>query len=178
MRSFGSSFSALCRVMMAALCLIAWRGPVHADEVRDVYMWVADELQIDSVPDMPSVHFVDKESLHAAFKEGNQAAISHWVEQYGEDQAHRIMTHYLQGMQGLFISNSESIYIFALLPPCRRRSVLAHEFTHFFQFLTDGEISLDQYDSDILHLMREMKAYQIEKKYLAGYCSDYENVVF
>ena len=47
-----------------------------------------------------------------------------------------------------------------------------------FQYFTDGEISMDQYDCDILQLVREMQAYKIEKKFMAEHCVDYGNVVF
>ena len=37
---------------------------------------------------------------------------------------------------------------------------------------------MDQYDCDILQLVREMQAYKIEKKFMAEHCVDYGNVVF
>jgi len=178
MQSAKSSLWIVCRVLMLAACLIAWFGHAHADEETEVYMWVAGEMQIGSVPAMPYIHFVDKDGLKAAFKQSNHESLNRWEAQYGEAQAQQIMNRYLQGMVGLFISNSDAIYVYALLPPCRRRATLAHEFCHFFQFFTDGEISLDQYDSDILHLVREMAAYKLEKKYMAEQCGDYGNVVF
>ena len=178
MRSVKSPLSILCRVLVLASCLIASFGRAHADEDSEVYLWVAAEMEIGSVPAMPPIHFVDKDSLREAFKENNQESFIRWEEQYGEAQALQIMSRYLQGMVGLFSSNTETIFVYAYLPPCRRRATLAHEFCHFFQYFTDGEISLDQYDSDILHLVREMEAYKIEKKYMAEHCMDYGNVVF
>ena len=178
MQSAKRSLSSVCRVLILAACLIARFGHACADENTEVYMWVAEEMEIGSVPAMPYIHFVDKDSLQVAYMENNHESIVRWEAQYGQAQAQQIMNRYLKGMVGLFISNSDSIYIYALLPPCRRRATLAHEFCHFFQYFTEGEISLDQYDSDILQLVREMQAYKIEKKYMAEHCVDYGNVVF
>jgi len=172
MQSAKRSLSSVCRVLMLASCLIAWFGHVHADEDTEVYKWVADEMEIGSVPAMPYIHFVDKDSLQAVFKASNLESFIQWEAQYGEAQAQRIMNRYLQGMVGLFDTNSETIFIYEYLPPCHRRATLAHELCHFFQYFTDGQISLDQYDSDILHLVREMQAYKIEKKYMAEHCMD------
>jgi hypothetical protein len=178
MRSANRCLSSVCRVLMLTAFLIAWFGHAHADEETQVYMWVADEMQIGSVPAMPYIHFVDKDSLQAAFKDSNHASFIRWEAQYGEAQALQIMGRYLQGMVGLFVANTETIFVYQYLPPCRRRATLAHEFCHFFQYFADGELSLDQYDSDILHLVREMQAYKIEKKYMAEQCVDYGHVVF
>ena len=117
------------RALTLGLYLAAGIGqPAEADEVEDIYRYVADEMAVEKVPAPPQVYFVDNDTLQAAFQESNQAALLRWETQYGENEARRLMHRYMQGMVGLFISRSETIYVDATLPPCRQRAVLAHEF--------------------------------------------------
>jgi predicted SprT family Zn-dependent metalloprotease len=178
MQTIKCLLAAICRIAMLLLCLIAWSSQAGADEVKDVYAWVAEEMDISTIPPLPRIRFVDKDDLRAAFEQSNHPSFIRWQAQYGQPRARQIMNRYLQDIVGLFVAHSNTVYVYALLPPCRRRAILAHELCHYFQYVTKGKINPDRYDADILHMLREMEAYKLEKKYQDGHCLDYQNVVF
>jgi len=160
------------QALMLSLCLAVGIGhPGEAGEIEDVYLYVAGEMALEKVPAPPVVYFVDKDALRAAFQENIQPAFIRWKAQYGEDEARRAMHRYMQDLVGLFVSHSGAIYVDASLPPCRRRAALAHEFCHFFQHIMEGAINPDQYGADILYMIREMRAYNLEHQYMAAYCA-------
>lgn len=157
-------------IVVTGLLFSVWFSQARADDTFPIYMWVANEMQVDSVPAMPQIHFVEKIELQAAFKEGNQNSYLRWEAEYGEVRAKHILNKCLKEMVGLFVPKTETIYVDALLPPCRQKAVLAHEMSHFFQHITQGVISPDQYNADMEHLYREMQAYKIEKEYMETHC--------
>lgn len=161
----------LCCTLILGLFLAAWCNQARADSTMEVYMWVAEKMEISFLPAIPKIYFVEKDQLQTAFKKGNRASYQRWAAEFGESQARRMMDQYLEGIVGLFVPDSETIYVYEYLPPCRRQAVLAHEICHFFQNFTDGVIKRDQYGADTLHLVREMEAYQIEKKYTGEHCA-------
>ena len=158
----------LVGVIGSVLCI--WFSPARADDPMQIYMWVAQEMQIDIDQAMPKILFVEKSELQAAFKEGNHKSYLRWEAEYGKVQAQRILNKYLEGVLGLFVPQTETIYVDAFLSPCRQEAILAHEISHFFQHLTHGVISPGQYGADMEHLVREMEAYQLEKKFVENHC--------
>jgi hypothetical protein len=172
MGTINRSFRYVGQALMLSLCLAAGIGhPAEAGEIEDIYLYVAGEMAVEKVPALPQVYFVDKDALRAAFQENIHAAFMRWEAQFGEDEARSIMHRYMQDLVGLFVSHSGTIYVDASLPPCRRRAALAHEFCHFFQYIMEGAISQDQYQADILYMIREMRAYKLEHQYIAAYCA-------
>lgn len=173
MRTINRSIRNAGQALILSWCLAAGIGhPVEASEIEDIYLYVAGEMAVEKVPAPPQVYFVDKDALRAVFQENIHAAFMRWEAQYGEDEARYIMRRYMQELVGLFVSRSGTIYVDASLPPCRRRAALAHEFCHFFQHIMEGEISQEQYQADILYMIREMRAYKLEHQYIAAYCAD------
>jgi hypothetical protein len=172
MGTINRSFRNTGQALMLSLCLVVWIGhPADAGEIEEIYLYVASEMAVEKVPAPPQVYFVDKDALRTAFQENIHTAFMRWKAQYGEDEARRAMRRYMQDLVGLFVSNSETIYVDASLPPCRRRAALAHEFCHFFQYIMEGAISQDLYQTDILYMIREMRAYKLEHQYMAAYCA-------
>jgi hypothetical protein len=158
-------------VGVTGLLLGFWFGPARAAEPIQIFNWVADEMQINSVPSMPKILFVEKKVLQTVFINGNHKSYLRWEAEYGEAQAQRILNKYLEGVLGLFVPQTETIYVETSLPPCRRQAILAHEITHYFQHKIQGVISPDKYGADLEHLVREMHAYKIENKYTETFCS-------
>lgn len=172
MRIINRSFRNIVQALTLSLCLAAGIGhPAELSEIEEIYLFVAGEMAVEKVPAPPQVYFVDKDALRAAFQENIHAAFMRWKALYGEDEARRAMNRYMQELVGLFVSHSETIYVDASLPPCRRRAVLTHEFCHFFQYIMEGAIDHDQYQADILYMIREMRAYKLENHYIATYCA-------
>lgn len=170
MQAMNSRKRAIGLVGVIGIVLCFWLSPAKADDPIEIFMWVANEMQIDTAQAMPKILFVEKTELQAAFIEGNQKAFLRWEAEYGKVQAQRILDQYLEGVLGLFVPQTETIYVNTFLSPCRQQAILAHEITHFFQHLTHGVISPDQYGADMEHLVREMEAYKIEKKFMETHC--------
>jgi hypothetical protein len=155
---------------MTGLLFSVWFSPARADDTFQIYMWVANEMQADSVPTIPQIHFVEKTELQATFKANNQKSYLRWEAKYGEDQAQDILNRCLEGVVGLFVPQTETIYVGAFLPLCRQQAILAHEMSHFFQHITSGVISPDQANADLEYLFREMQASKIEKEFMETHC--------
>ncbi|MCP4748469.1 MAG: hypothetical protein GY874_20395 [Desulfobacteraceae bacterium] len=151
--------------------LLAGLEQVHADSPYDTYLWVAKQMNIKTIPQMPEIRFVGKKELQKAFIKGNKESYMRWETEFGHIQAQKIMDRYLKVVVGLFIPKTETVYICNTLSPCRRAAVLAHEMCHFFQHIAHGVIDPNEYEADALHMVREKQAYKIEGQYQDSFCN-------
>jgi len=135
-----------------------------------IALWVADRIGMSEPFDMPSRHYVDKATLGSVFREGNQKSFSRWQEDYGEDEADRILKGYLENVLGLFNENTLNIYVADFIDSCSRQAIFAHEMVHYFQFLLEGVIPEGSFNEGDERLMREMQAYHIQDEYLSAFC--------
>ncbi len=100
----------------------------------------------------------------------NQNAYRLWKARYGAAQAKKILREYLNEVIGIFDPKTHIVYIGNFLPDCRGQAVLAHEFVHFFQYITHQFGNEDQYDQEILHLFRELQAHSLEDRFMELFC--------
>ena len=171
MKHHHANLGSLCRFCLIAIAAVLfWSGRAHCQTSIDVYMWVADQMNVRFIPAIPSIHFVDRDALQQVFQRSNRRSFLRWEAEYGEVQARKILDRYLQGVVGLFVPETESIYVFNALSPCRQQAVLAHEITHFFQHIKDGPVEPGAYGAEALHMVREMEAYKVEERYKWMFC--------
>ncbi len=161
-------------VLLVFPVLLCWYDQGYCLTPEEIFLWVAQEMAIEDAYAMPPIRFVDKEKLCAAFKNGNRKAYLRWESEYGELQAEKIMKVYLKGVVGMFKPQTETVYVGSFLAPCRQQAILAHELTHYFQHLSKGSVNPDGYEADTRHLIREMEAYKIEKRFTKLFCETRE----
>lgn len=157
-------------VLLAMPFLLCWYDSGYCLTPQEIFLWVSQEMNIENADSLPSIRFVDKKELCAIFEKCNRNAYLRWESQYGELQARKIMKVYLKGVVGMFMPQTETVYVGSFLAPCRQEAILAHELTHYFQHLFEGPLDPDGGEADALHLIREMKAYRIEKRFTALFC--------
>ena len=156
--------------LMASAILTPGIGYCLSDE--EIFAWVANQLDINETYSMPTVNLVDKQGIQKAFVEGNRNGYMRWENQYGKDKADEILKVYLDEIVGLFNEKSRSIFVATFMSPCRQQAVLAHEFVHFFQYVTEGPVVPGTFQEDIARMTREMKAYAIEKRFEEYVCQE------
>ena len=163
-------------LIITSTCLSA--APADSDDIdkKAIGRWVARQKSHTEPFELPTIHFVDKTDLGIAFTEGNENAYYRWEKQYGQTEAQKILSEYLDNIVGLFNEKSYTIYIGTFMSECSQRAVLAHEMVHYFQHLKEGVIPAGTYQEGIMRLKREMEAYQIEKEYRQTFCSDEESL--
>lgn len=146
--------------------------PVFGNERSEetIALWVADRIGMTQSFDMPSRHYVDKATLGSVFREGNQKAYSSWLQQYGEDEAQKILEGYLEKIVGLFSDTTLTIYVADFIGSCRQEAIFAHEMTHYFQYLMEGIIEPGSFAEDDQRFVREMQAYHIQSAYITAFC--------
>jgi hypothetical protein len=132
--------------------------------------WVADRMGLTQPFDMPTMHYVDKATLGSVFREGSQQTYSSWQEEYGEDEAQKILEGYLDEIVGLFSEATLSIYVANFIESCRQEAILAHEMVHYFQHLMEGIIEAGSWGEHDERLIREMQAYHIQEIYITAFC--------
>ena len=135
-----------------------------------IALWVADQIELTQSFDMPTIHYVDKDTLGSVFREGTQKSYSSWQQEYGEDEAKKILEGYIEEIVGLFNDKSQIIYVADFIDSCSQEAVFAHEMVHYFQHLMEGVIPVDSYYEDEKRFLREMRAYNIENKYHVAFC--------
>jgi hypothetical protein len=139
----------------------------------EIFAWVANRMEIQQDYIKPSVTLVDKPGIQKAFIEGNRKGYLRWESEYGRDRAQEILKGYLDEIVGLFIDKTQSIYVATFVSPCKQRAVLAHEFAHYFQYVTEGPILPGSFQEGIGHMTRELEAYRIEKDFAEAFCEDH-----
>lgn len=155
---------------LAILILFFWHDPGYSMTPEEIFNWVADELEIQNAYDMPVVCLVDKEKLAEVFKLGNQNAFRLWKARYGSAQAEKILQNYIDEVIGIFDPKTHIVYIGNFLSDCRAQAVLAHEFVHYFQYVTHKFGNENQYDQEVLHLFRELQAHSLEYRFTEFFC--------
>lgn len=163
----------ILRFVVGALALALFcQETAYCQESKDIFAWVARQLNIADAGPPPDVHYVDKSGLQVAFTRSNRHSYRQWEAQYGAHQAEKFMNFYLQELVGMFDPHSESIYVGSFLSPCRQEAILAHEFTHYFQQRQYGRIQPKVPGAQNLQLKREMEASALEKRYGESFCND------
>lgn len=155
-------------ILLTCLMVTPTMGDERSEE--SIARWVADRVGMSQPFDMPTSHYVDKATLGSVFRQGAQKTYSSWQEKYGEDEAQNILAGYLENIVGLFHEPTEIIYVADFIDTCSQQAIFAHEMAHYFQHLTEGIIPDDNFYKDEEHLIREMKAYDIEDKYRLAFC--------
>ena len=160
------------RRILVAMALFILAGPAtgYCLSNENIFAWVAAQMDIQVAYTMPTVAFVDKASIQKVFIEGNRNGYLRWEKEYGKSKAEEILKDYLEDIVGLFNDKTRIIYVGSFMSDCRQRAVLAHEFVHYFQFVSHGPIPQGAFEEDMRRLAREMEAYKIEKEFEEAFC--------
>ncbi len=137
-----------------------------------VFSWTANQMKIVDYYELqpPAIRAVNKETLRKTFIAGSVESLRRWQSLYGLDRAHQIMEKYLKDIVGMFDPHTQTIYVGQFLSPCRQQAVLAHEMVHFFQHRNIMAAAIEAYDPDAVKMIREMEAYQIQRRFMAQSC--------
>ncbi len=138
----------------------------------EIFIWTARTLGVDQELEMPPINWVDQAELQAVFVNSTRVSYLRWEIRLGEKQAQVVMDQYLADIVGLYEPKTDEIYVGTFLGPCRRMAILAHEFTHFFQQNTGGEVMAWGEDAEAaMKMVREMEAYKIERIFEQTFCT-------
>lgn len=155
--------STLFMVMLTA-------APAMGFTDKEIFTWVASELNIENQYKLPAIQYVTKEKLGHVFKKNNARSFKRWASEYGEKKAAELMDFYLSEVIGLFIPITGDLYVGDFIEPCKKESIVAHELVHFFQHMKDGPVDPNSKDAANKHLYREMQAGNTEKKFMEKFC--------
>lgn len=145
---------------------------------EEIFIWVVDELSIVKDYSMPKILLVSKKELQFVFKENTERSYQRWSQMYGNDEADRILDFYLQEVIGLFDPDTRKIYVGSFLDPCKLESIVAHELTHYLQFMQHGKIDSDMYGAEHIRAKNEIQAEIIENKYIKTFCPQFNTKDF
>jgi hypothetical protein len=160
----------ICSILALILSISIPTGSALALSEEEIFRWVANRLEIKIAYEMPEVLLVSREELRRAFIKSNEKSLQRWVGMYGEETASQIMDQYLNEVIGLFDPKTQVIYVGSFLESCRQQSIVAHEFTHYFQVLEYGTPDLDTDDADALRFSQEMQAGKVENEFISTFC--------
>ncbi len=137
-----------------------------------VLSWTAKQMNIVDHYELrlPAIHVVSKETLRHIFIAGSLDAFQRWQSTYGKDRARQFLKKYLNDIVGMFDPQAQEIYVGQFLSPCRQQAVLAHELAHFFQHQNVMAAAIEAYDPDAVNMIRELEAYQIQRRFMAQNC--------
>ena len=157
--------------LLLALPLMIYSGPVLGFSHEEIFVWVANELEITGDYPLPEIAIVSKEELQRIFNKANEQSLKRWPEIYGEEKASQMLDRYLDVVIGIFDPKTNVIYVGNFLEPCEQQSIIAHEFAHYFQTMKQGEIDLQSYGASELKLRNEMEASNIESIFKETFCA-------
>ena len=159
----------LCMSMFAITN--GYTQPAQDMPVEEIFHWVSQQLNVSTDYPFPQVSVIDREELGIVWRKKNKQSYQSWVEHYGANKARETMDQLLDELLGLFDPTTKIIYVGSFMDTCKTDSILAHEITHYLQHMQDGPGDPESEDFDLLYIYRELQADQIEKKFLACYCS-------
>jgi succinate dehydrogenase flavin-adding protein (antitoxin of CptAB toxin-antitoxin module) len=150
--------------------LLIYPDCTHTEDTTEIFHWVARQMKIDDPGRMPIVRFVSRQRLLTVFEKNNHRSYLRWRARYGELQAQKILTQYLRNIIGLYDPDTDTIYVAQEICACKKRSILAHEMAHFFQYQRGAAIKQPEATAYAQRLQREAQAHQIEYLYLQAHC--------
>lgn len=144
--------------------------PAYAQpgSAEDIFKWVSSQMNIRDLGKMPAILYVDRQTLCTVFEKNNQKSYLRWKARYGVLQARKILSVYFKEIMGLYDPGTSTVYVSKDLSSCRRDSILAHEFTHHFQYHTGMVRS--NHMAFAQRFKMESEAHQIEYRFLKLYC--------
>jgi hypothetical protein len=151
--------------------LLLCSEPAQGMPVEEIFHWVSQQLKVNKDYPFPQILVIDREELEIVWRKKNTQSYQSWVEHYGENKARETMDQLLDELLGLFDPKTKIIYVGNFMESCKTDAILAHEITHYLQHMQDGPGDPESEDFDLLYVYRELQADQIEKKFVAGYCS-------
>ncbi len=138
----------------------------------DIFQWVAHELGILEIYPVPEIKLVSKKILQKVLQDEAGKNLEGLIGIYGGADPESAKRHYLNNILGLFLPGTEMIYVREDLGPCRMGSIMAHEFTHYYQVRLYGRTdSLRPHEQEEIHIFREAEAREIEKIFLQKICN-------
>jgi hypothetical protein len=158
------------------LSLVVFRIDLaYSESPEEIIQWVAGQLNVDIPTQKPDIKTVDQQTLQMVFQRNNRKSYLRWQARYGRRQADRILNLYLHEIIGLFDSQTNTIYIADWIAPCRLRSTVAHEATHFFQYKTRPMENRSEITATNQRLRWEIEAHQIEQRFIQLHCASHAN---
>lgn len=157
-------------IFITSLTTWAVPGVVQATSHKEIFNWVAKQMETDKDYPMPQIKIVSKEELQRVFSKFSEKSVKRWAESLGEEEADRIMARYLNEVIGLFVPETKIIYVGNFLNPCKQSSIVAHEITHYFQCMKHGKIDPHSFNADLIYLGNELEASKIENLFLKTFC--------
>ena len=157
-------------VGVAVVSLAFVPGLGHSQSSEEIFAWTMQQMNIEHPVAPPEVQWVDGNELKQVFTENNRNAYMQWKSQYGADQANEIMHSFLEEILGLFIVETQVVYVGNFIEPCRRQSILAHEFVHYLQQVTQGPVTGYGEETERLKWLREFEAQNIETLFVEQFC--------
>ena len=143
----------------------------------EIFKWVFDELSITNNYSMPEILLVSKKELQIVFKDNTGQSYKRWSQMYGSEEAERILDFFLKEVIGLFNPDTKKIYVGSFLDGCKQEAIVAHELTHYFQFMQHGKIDPNMGGADIIQMKNEFQAEKIESKYIQTFCQPSDSTV-
>lgn len=160
-----------CLLPMLILLLVSLNSDrAHTEDTEEIFHWTARQMKIDDPGRMPIVRFVSRRRLRTVFEKNNRRSYLHWRARYGELQAQKVLTQYLRNIIGLYDPGTGTVYVAHDLDSCKKRSILAHEMTHFFQYRKCAAIKQPEATAYAQRLQREGQAHHNEYLYLQTHC--------
>ena len=160
------------RLILLVLSLVVFCIDLaYSESADEIVQWVAGQLNMDIPAHMPDIRTVDKPTLQMVFQRNNRKSYLRWQARYGKHQADRILSLYLHEIIGLYDSGTNTIYAADWLEPCRLRSTVAHEATHFFQYKTRAIENQSEISAANQRLRWEIEAHQMEQRYFQMHCA-------
>ena len=160
--------------MLILLLVPLYSDHAHTEDTEEIFYWVARQMKIDDPGRMPIARYVPRQRLRTVFEKNNHQSYLHWRARYGELQAQKVLTQYLLNIIGLYDPGTGTVYVAHDLDTCKKRSILAHEMTHFFQYQKNTAIKQPEAIAYAQRLQREAQAHQNEYLYLHTYCPNRE----
>lgn len=163
---------------VALIWLIVWPQLGWCDDHEDIFHWVADQMQIKNAYALPVIKMVGRTELGTLFTSGSKKTITRWVADHGQSGAENLMNLYTNSAVGLFDPKTCIVYVGNFLSPCRQKAILAHEITHYIQYVTSGPITGGGMVSEMILMEREMEASAIEQRFEEKFCADIELALY
>ncbi|MBI5895351.1 MAG: hypothetical protein HZB24_04845 [Desulfobacterales bacterium] len=144
--------------------LFASSGQAHCQSNEQIIQWVATQMVITKTFPMPAIQFIDKQGLNQLFTAGSQRYMARWTADHGSSEADKLKGVYLDKAVGLFDP------VGCFLPSCQREAILAHEITHYFQYMSGGAIVGEGIAAEMMLMEREIEASAMENRFEKEFC--------
>jgi hypothetical protein len=150
----------------------ATKAELEWEHIEFIWEWTKEELKYEGDEPICSITIVPRSTIIKVWMSRTCKYLADYIDEYGIEKGTEQFVNHATVVRAFFDKKEPEIYLTDFNDDCIEASLLAHEFTHYIQYLK-GTLGDDPHT----HSNNELEAEAIEGTYYNIFCSGDEDLL-